>query len=104
MNFFLYTLAAVIAFYASAFIVLVDSFLRYKRPRSMKIVTKRLETVSLLVYLDVAAYMIGIVFLIRSDLQSTSLSISNIYLYVIIYLVIWIPIFILSAKLKYSSR
>ncbi len=77
INPFLYALAGVIAFYAAALIVLVDAFKRYKKPRNMNIVRKRLEAVSLLVSLDVAAYMIGIVFLISIDLQSSSLSISN---------------------------
>ena len=74
MDPFLYAFTGVIAFYAAALAVLVDAFLRFEKPRSMKIFMRRLEVVLLFIALDLIANITKLVILTNNNLKSHMLS------------------------------
>ncbi len=104
-NPFIYFLLSVSAFYMAALLILVDAFLRYRKPRSKKLVVRRLNAVSILVVLDSTAYIIGIAILVLSSNQIGNASFHfNVGLYSALFVLSWIPIFLLATMLWRSSQ
>lgn len=96
---FLYVLAGVSVFYCAAILTLIHAFLRYKIPRSKRLVMNRLNIVSLCIVLDGVTYIIGIAILFAIFGVRYVTSHFNAELYSALFVVSWVPIFLLAAKL-----